>query len=88
MLNGGFQAGRIYRVSYRAKTLPISGLGLAAFRDTASWVKYSPDALLLVLASDEYRAEDYIRDYGDFLRLRAESGQGAAGPSTEPGSSS
>ncbi len=45
VLNGGFQAGRIYRVSYRAKTLPISGLGLAAFRDTASWVKYSPDAL-------------------------------------------
>lgn len=40
-----FQAGRIYRVSYRAKELPISGLGLAAFRDTASWVKYAPDAL-------------------------------------------
>ncbi len=45
MLNGGFQAGRIYRVSYRAKALPISGLGLAAFRDTASWVKYAPEAL-------------------------------------------
>ncbi len=53
----------------------------------ASQYKYSPDALLLVLASDEYRADDYIRDYGDFLKLRAESGQGAAGPSTDPGSS-
>ena len=45
VLKGGFEAGRIYRVSYRAKTLPISGLGLAAFRDTASWVKFAPDTL-------------------------------------------
>lgn len=29
--------------------------------------KYSPDALLLVLASDPYDPDDYIRDYDDFL---------------------
>jgi dTDP-4-dehydrorhamnose 3,5-epimerase-like enzyme/SAM-dependent methyltransferase len=29
--------------------------------------KYSPDAVLLVLASDVYDADDYIRDYGIFL---------------------
>jgi UDP-2-acetamido-3-amino-2,3-dideoxy-glucuronate N-acetyltransferase len=29
--------------------------------------KYTPDAVLLVLASDIYRAEDYIRDYDEFL---------------------
>jgi hypothetical protein len=45
-LHGGFEAGRIYRLSYRAKELPVSGLGLAAFRDIASWVKHSPDALV------------------------------------------
>ena len=28
---------------------------------------YSPDALLLVLASDVYKADDYIRDYDEFL---------------------
>ena len=28
---------------------------------------YSPDAVLLVLASDAYDADDYIRDYGVFL---------------------
>ena len=28
--------------------------------------KYSADALLLVLASDVYKADDYIRDYGEF----------------------
>ena len=31
--------------------------------------KYSPDALLLVLASDVYRADDYIRDYDEFVTL-------------------
>jgi hypothetical protein len=29
--------------------------------------KFSPDAVLLVLASEGYDAEDYIRDYDSFL---------------------
>lgn len=36
--------------------------------------KYSADALLLVLASDKYRDDDYIRDYDDFLRAVSHSG--------------
>lgn len=32
--------------------------------------KYTADAVLLVLASDVYKAEDYIRDYYDFLKLK------------------
>lgn len=31
--------------------------------------KYSPDAVLLVFASEYYDSADYIRDYSDFLRL-------------------
>jgi acetyltransferase-like isoleucine patch superfamily enzyme len=31
--------------------------------------KYSPDAILLVLASDLYQADDYIRDYDEFVAL-------------------
>lgn len=31
--------------------------------------RYSPDALLLVLASHAYDADDYIRDYDEFLAL-------------------
>lgn len=31
--------------------------------------KYSADAMLLVLASDVYRADDYIRDYDEFIAL-------------------
>jgi UDP-2-acetamido-3-amino-2,3-dideoxy-glucuronate N-acetyltransferase len=34
----------------------------------ATEYKYSPDAVLMVLASDVYKAEDYIRDYDLFLK--------------------
>ena len=30
---------------------------------------FSPDAVLLVLASDFYKEEDYIRDYEEFLKI-------------------
>lgn len=43
-LTGGFEPGRIYQLAYRAKEMPISGLGMAAFRDAAAWLKHSPDA--------------------------------------------
>jgi dTDP-4-dehydrorhamnose 3,5-epimerase-like enzyme len=33
--------------------------------------KYSSDAVLMVLASDVYNADDYIRDYDEFLSLVA-----------------
>jgi UDP-2-acetamido-3-amino-2,3-dideoxy-glucuronate N-acetyltransferase len=31
--------------------------------------RYSPDAVLLVFASEQYDPNDYIRDYDDFIRL-------------------
>lgn len=31
--------------------------------------KYSPDAMLMVLCSDVYKADDYIRDYDSFLDM-------------------
>lgn len=33
--------------------------------------KYTPDGVLLVLASDKYDPDDYIRDYAEFLSLKA-----------------
>jgi UDP-2-acetamido-3-amino-2,3-dideoxy-glucuronate N-acetyltransferase len=36
----------------------------------ATQYKFTRDAVLLVLASDYYDAQDYIRDYGEFLALR------------------
>jgi acetyltransferase-like isoleucine patch superfamily enzyme len=37
--------------------------------------KYTPGAILLVLASDLYRPEDYIRDYDEFVALVREGGK-------------
>jgi len=31
--------------------------------------KYSSDAVLMVLASEHYDSDDYIRDYGEFISL-------------------
>ena len=36
--------------------------------------RYSPDATLMVLASEPYDATDYIRDYDEFLSLRGAAG--------------
>jgi hypothetical protein len=44
-LQSGFEPGRNYEIAYRAANPPISGLGLAAVRDAASWLKNAPDAL-------------------------------------------
>jgi UDP-2-acetamido-3-amino-2,3-dideoxy-glucuronate N-acetyltransferase len=38
----------------------------------ATQYKYSEDAVLLVLASDVYVPEDYIRSYDEFLRLKGQ----------------
>lgn len=35
----------------------------------ATQYKYTPEAVLLVLASDVYEPEDYIRDYDNFLKI-------------------
>lgn len=43
-LTGGFEKGRTYEISYRPAEWPVSGLGLAAYRDMTSWVKYAPEA--------------------------------------------
>lgn len=34
---------------------------------------FSPDCVILVLANDVYKKEDYIRDYDEFLRILKES---------------
>ncbi|MDQ6891194.1 MAG: WxcM-like domain-containing protein [Acidobacteriota bacterium] len=36
--------------------------------------RYSPDAVLLVFASEFYDDQDYIRDYGEFLARKASTG--------------
>ncbi len=40
---------------------------------------FSPDSVLLVLASTHYDASEYIRDYGEYLRLMKEARGGLNG---------
>lgn len=44
-LDGGFEKGRTYELTYRPTEWPVSGLGLAAYRDFASWLKHAPDSV-------------------------------------------
>jgi Alpha/beta hydrolase domain len=63
-IQGGFEPGRTYEVSYRAANLPVAAAGLAAFRDTASWIKYRPDATV----SAKYAYTFGSSQSGRFLR--------------------
>jgi oxalate decarboxylase/phosphoglucose isomerase-like protein (cupin superfamily) len=52
--------------------IALHGPGRAVYLPPMVWgvqFNFSPDAVLLVLASDQYDAADYIRDYDEFLRL-------------------
>ena len=57
-LEGGFEKGRIYQVAYTAIGAPVVGLGIAALRDAAAWLKHgtaregnpAPDVLRYVYA--------------------------------------
>jgi hypothetical protein len=39
-LEGGFEKGRLYQVAYTAIGAPVVGLGIAALRDAAAWLKH------------------------------------------------
>jgi len=63
-MTGGFEPGRNYEIAYRAANPPISGLGLAAVRDAASWLKNAPDTL----APAKYVYALGVSQSGRFLR--------------------
>jgi hypothetical protein len=43
-LEGGFARGRLYHVAYTAVGAPVMGLGIAALRDCAAWLKHATTA--------------------------------------------
>ena len=71
-LDGGFEAGKVYRVLYETSHAPLVGLGLLATRDIAAWLRYgeSDDAgTVNPLAGAIGRAYAYGRSQsGRFLR--------------------
>jgi hypothetical protein len=65
-LTGGFEPGRNYEIAYRAANPPVSGLGLAAVRDAATWLKHTPDSLApvkYVYALGVSQSGRFLRDY-------------------------
>ena len=65
-LTGGFEPGRNYEIAYRAANPPVSGLGLAAVRDAATWLKHSTDSLApvkYVYAIGVSQSGRFLRDY-------------------------
>ena len=85
-MDGGFEAGKVYRVLYETSHAPVVGLGLLATRDIAAWLRYGTvdaDGTANPLAGAIGRAYAYGRSQsGRFLRQmlylglnRDESGQ-------------
>ena len=65
-LNGGFQAGHTYELSFRAANPPVAGLGFAAFRDFATWLKHAPDTVAPArhtIAFGSSQSGRFLRDY-------------------------
>ena len=65
-MTGGFEPGRNYEIAYRSANPPVSGLGLAAVRDAATWLKHTPDALApvkFVYALGVSQSGRFLRDY-------------------------
>ena len=65
-MTGGFEPGKNYEIAYRAGNPPVSGLGLAAVRDAATWLKHTPDALApvkFVYALGVSQSGRFLRDY-------------------------
>ena len=59
-----FEAGAIYELTYRASSAPIAGLGFAAVRDVAAWIRHDSRAP----ASAKYAYAFGSSQSGRFLR--------------------
>jgi hypothetical protein len=66
VLDGGFEPGHTYELSFRAQNPPVAGLGFAAFRDFGTWLKHDPSALApakYVYAFGSSQSGRFLRDY-------------------------
>jgi Alpha/beta hydrolase domain len=66
-MEGGFQPGQTYELSYVAVNPPVAGLGFAAVRDAAAWVKYASDATVSAKYTFAYGSSQTGRWLRDFL---------------------
>lgn len=66
-LEGGFDPGRTYVVSYRAAHPPVAGLGFAAIRDATAWLKHAPEAVAPVRQAYTFGSSQSGRFLRDFV---------------------
>lgn len=66
-LEGGFQPGLTYEVSWLAEGPPIAGLGLAAIRDAVAWIKNTDESLAPVSHAYAFGASQCGRFLRDFV---------------------
>lgn len=65
-LGSGFEPGRVYELVYVVKDPVVAGLGFAAVRDFASWLKFDPAAVTHVdraYAAGISQCGRFLRDY-------------------------
>jgi hypothetical protein len=66
VMASGFEPGRTYQLSYRVVDPPVAGAGMLAFRDVATWVRHSPDALVTArytYAFGESQSGRFLREF-------------------------
>lgn len=66
-LDDGFEPGQTYELAYLAKDPPIAGLGFAAVRDAAAWVKYASTAAVSTRHAFAFGSSQTGRWLRDFL---------------------
>jgi len=65
-LDQGFEPGRIYELVYVVRDPVVAGLGFAAVRDFAAWMKHAPDAIApvhQVYAAGISQCGRFLRDF-------------------------
>ncbi len=66
-LDAGFEPGHTYELAYVAANPPVAGLGFAAVRDAAAWVKYVADATVSAKYTFAFGSSQTGRWFRDFL---------------------
>jgi hypothetical protein len=66
-LQGGFEPGQTYELGYVATNPPVAGLGFAAVRDAAAWVRYTPGAAVSAKYTFAFGSSQTGRWLRDFL---------------------
>src|SRR6202007_617658 len=66
-LDGGFEPGRLYALTYTAADPTGAAVGFAGVRDAASWVRYAPDATVTAKYTFAFGSSQTGRFLREFL---------------------